>query len=308
MDIRQIRAESVGENMMSPYYGKYRAVVVDVKDPQQRGRVRVQCPKVLGTAKSAWCEPCVPVAGDFNGDFCLPAIGETLWIEFEGGNPNKPVYSGGWYSESSTPQGDYANATKERTISFNGTKISMKSGGCEISTADSEVLLGAGSASIATADSTVHLKKGQVTIATDTYQPSGTPPPAPIAKTKLTCKKDLVSMSVDEEKMKAEVTKDHVLLSASEGKIEVKLDKTLSEVTTNLENQVKTKVSKDEISFDFMTGNCKGKVSNNAIVLECANGTAKLSMSQNKLIIEAQGVTCEFNNNSLTTLKGLIGG
>jgi len=57
------------------YYGKYRAEVVDVNDPEQRGRIRVQCPKVLGSAKSAWCETCVPVAGDDEGDFCLPASG-----------------------------------------------------------------------------------------------------------------------------------------------------------------------------------------------------------------------------------------
>lgn len=30
---------------MSKYYGKYRAIVVDVNDPEKRGRIKVQCPK-----------------------------------------------------------------------------------------------------------------------------------------------------------------------------------------------------------------------------------------------------------------------
>ena len=51
------------------YYGKYRAKVVDVNDPERRGRIRVQCPSVLGTHKSAWCEPCIPYATDFAGDY-----------------------------------------------------------------------------------------------------------------------------------------------------------------------------------------------------------------------------------------------
>lgn len=38
------------------FYGKYRAKVVDVNDPERRGRIRVQCPAVLGIYKSAWCE------------------------------------------------------------------------------------------------------------------------------------------------------------------------------------------------------------------------------------------------------------
>lgn len=47
------------------FYGKYRAKVVDVNDPERRGRIRVQCPAVLGIYKSAWCEPCIPYATDF---------------------------------------------------------------------------------------------------------------------------------------------------------------------------------------------------------------------------------------------------
>ena len=65
---------------MSKYYGKYRAIVVDVNDPEKRGRIKVQCPKVLGDAKSAWCQPCVPYAYEKGGDFVLPKLNDFVWI------------------------------------------------------------------------------------------------------------------------------------------------------------------------------------------------------------------------------------
>ena len=105
------------------FYGKYRAKVVDVKDPEQRGRIRVQCPKVLGDAKSSWCEPCIPVAYDNGGDFSIPKVGEFVWVEFEEGNPNKPIYTGGLWSYKKSPSSSYDTST--RIISWGDCKIVM---------------------------------------------------------------------------------------------------------------------------------------------------------------------------------------
>lgn len=106
-----------------PSYGKYRAKVVDVKDPEKRGRIRVLCPKVLGESKSAWCEPCIPVAYDYGGDFAIPKVGEFVWVEFEGGDTNKPVYTGGLWSTNKSPSSSYD--TSNRLITWGGCKISM---------------------------------------------------------------------------------------------------------------------------------------------------------------------------------------
>ena len=105
----------------SSFFGKYRAQVVDVQDPQYRGRIRVMCPRVLGTAKSSWCEPCVPVAYDKGGDFAIPKIGEFVWVEFEEGNPNKPIYTGGLWSNYNSPSPHYDVDT--RLISWGECKI-----------------------------------------------------------------------------------------------------------------------------------------------------------------------------------------
>lgn len=45
------------------YYGKYRGLVIENLDPEQLGRVMLQCPDVLGETPSSWAMPCVPVAG-----------------------------------------------------------------------------------------------------------------------------------------------------------------------------------------------------------------------------------------------------
>lgn len=113
------------------FYGKYRAKVVDINDPERRGRIRVMCPKVLGEAKSAWCEPCIPVAYDFGGDFALPKINEFVWVEFESGNPNKPIYTGGLWSTSKSPSSTYNS--KERLITWGKCKIKMRDDTNEIS-------------------------------------------------------------------------------------------------------------------------------------------------------------------------------
>ena len=105
------------------YFGKYRAKVQNVKDPEKRGRIRVLCPKVLGEAVSNWCEPCVPVAYNFGGDFAIPKVGETVWVEFEAGDVNKPIYTGGWWCKYGSPDKNYNVDT--RYIEWNGCKIKM---------------------------------------------------------------------------------------------------------------------------------------------------------------------------------------
>lgn len=142
--------------MSNEYYGKYRAIVVDINDPQKRSRIRVQCPKVLGDATSSWCEICVPVAYDGGGDFCLPKVGETVWVEFEEGDVNKPIFVGAWWSDSKTLVQDYSKAKETRTIEFDGAMLEFTSekslrltiGGSLIELTPEHILLSLGGSSI----------------------------------------------------------------------------------------------------------------------------------------------------------------
>ena len=79
------------------YYGKYRGLVVENIDPEQIGRVLVQVPDVLGETPSSWAMPCVPAAGIQAGCFIVPPIGSQVWVEFEQGDPDYPIWTGGFW-------------------------------------------------------------------------------------------------------------------------------------------------------------------------------------------------------------------
>ncbi len=89
------------------YYGKYRGTVVNNLDPDQRGRLMVEVPAVLGAIPSSWAEPCPPLAGPTGppmGVYFVPPIGAGVWVEFEAGDPDRPIWSGcRWGSSSDLP-------------------------------------------------------------------------------------------------------------------------------------------------------------------------------------------------------------
>lgn len=86
------------------YYGKYRGMVLNNIDPMQQGRLQVQVPDVAGLAPASWAMPCVPLAGIQNGMFALPIIGSGVWVEFEQGNPDYPIWVGCfWGSAAEVP-------------------------------------------------------------------------------------------------------------------------------------------------------------------------------------------------------------
>ncbi|MEM6468163.1 MAG: phage baseplate assembly protein V [Planctomycetota bacterium] len=86
------------------YYGKYRGAVINNVDPEGRGRLLVQVPDVLGLNISSWALPCAPLAGPQMGAYMVPIIGAGVWIEFEGGNPDYPIWTGCfWGSRAEVP-------------------------------------------------------------------------------------------------------------------------------------------------------------------------------------------------------------
>ena len=91
------------------YYGKYRGEVTDTADPTKRGRVQVKCSAVMGE-ELLWAMPCVPYAGDQLGLFALPPAGTSVWVEFEGGEINQPIWSGCFWKSGEIPDADATEA------------------------------------------------------------------------------------------------------------------------------------------------------------------------------------------------------
>jgi uncharacterized protein involved in type VI secretion and phage assembly len=86
---------------MQQFLGKYRGVVSDIMDPLQIGRIRARVPDVMGDRESGWAMPCFPFGGSGMGFFALPKNGAGVWIEFEHGDPEYPIWSGCWYGSVS---------------------------------------------------------------------------------------------------------------------------------------------------------------------------------------------------------------
>ncbi|MEO6740828.1 MAG: phage baseplate assembly protein V [Chthoniobacteraceae bacterium] len=84
-------------NAPRKYLGKYRGTVVNNIDPEQRGRIMAIVPSVSNIVPTSWAMPCVPMAGKEQGVFMIPQIGAGVWMEFEEGNPDKPIWVGGFW-------------------------------------------------------------------------------------------------------------------------------------------------------------------------------------------------------------------
>jgi uncharacterized protein involved in type VI secretion and phage assembly len=76
------------------YFGKYRGMVINNIDPMQMGRLMVQVPDISGLLPSTWAMPCFPVTGKQMGVWVLPQIGSGVWVEFEQGDPDYPIWAG----------------------------------------------------------------------------------------------------------------------------------------------------------------------------------------------------------------------
>jgi hypothetical protein len=94
------------------YFGKYRGVVLDNIDLDPEflgcGRVLVEVPQVPGSVLN-FAMPSVPYAGIEVGFWMIPPIGANVWVEFEGGNPNFPIWSGCFWELGEFPFAEALN-------------------------------------------------------------------------------------------------------------------------------------------------------------------------------------------------------
>jgi uncharacterized protein involved in type VI secretion and phage assembly len=79
------------------FFGKYAGTVLNNIDPERRGRLLLNVPDVLSFVPSTWAEACVPLAGPTGppmGVYMVPPIGAGVWVEFEQGDPGRPIWVG----------------------------------------------------------------------------------------------------------------------------------------------------------------------------------------------------------------------
>jgi hypothetical protein len=97
----------MSEGKKQKYYGKYRGTVFNNNDLEFKGRIQAIVPDVLGAVPTTWAMPCVPItgiAGLQSGIYVVPALDASVWIEFEHGDQDYPIWSGCfWGSQEEIP-------------------------------------------------------------------------------------------------------------------------------------------------------------------------------------------------------------
>jgi hypothetical protein len=76
------------------HYGKFRGTVVNPVDTGLKGRILASV-VVGGTPIQVVAEACTP----YPGFYAIPPVGAGVWIEFEEGNLDKPIWTGCWWKE-----------------------------------------------------------------------------------------------------------------------------------------------------------------------------------------------------------------
>ena len=150
------------------FYGKFRGIVTDNDDPNGLGRIRVKVRDVLGDEESGWALPALPYAGDGVGLYLIPPTDAFVWVEFEHGDPDYPIWTGCFWGEHDTvpasPAGPDMKVLKTDicTITINdsdsdssvtietddGLKIVMDTDGIELSNGEQKITISTSSVSI----------------------------------------------------------------------------------------------------------------------------------------------------------------
>jgi Type VI secretion system/phage-baseplate injector OB domain len=155
------------------HWGKYRGTVVDNQDPLACGRLLVSVPGIVITN---WAMPCVPLADIATGTFVRPGIDSNVWVEFERGDPDKPIWVGCWWGEGQIPrmaqEFNAVPAVPAITIESAAAGISI----CDVpieaggdTPGNVNIIAGAGAVTIALTEGSVNITAPEVTTTTGSF-------------------------------------------------------------------------------------------------------------------------------------------
>ncbi len=184
------------------FTGKHRAVVTDIADPKNLGRIRARLlmEGAMANTLTAWCFPCSPLAGPGYGFYCLPQVGDEVWVEVaEGGvwiwtgfswrGPiTKPADGSATVRVFRTPAGhevSFDESGDVRVANAGGSAVVLKLNGDVVIEATGNILLGGDGQQLVTAD---FLQAFSQHLHTSAAAGSPTSPPTIPATTQITDK------------------------------------------------------------------------------------------------------------------------
>jgi hypothetical protein len=111
-------------------YGVYSALVIDVKDPDAQGRVKVRFPWLPagGGDSEAWARLATLMAGNNRGSWFVPDSGDEVLVAFEAGDPRRPYVIGALWNDQAGPPATMDGAGRndvKRLRSRNGVTVEL---------------------------------------------------------------------------------------------------------------------------------------------------------------------------------------
>ena len=171
-DLLEHTIERLVERAGSSYFGKYRGIVTDIDDPNNQCRIRATVPAVLGEQPCGWAMPAAPFAGDGHGMVMLPRVGSGVWIEFEAGRLDTPIWSGAWWASGQRP--DPQGPAVRVIVSEKGHKLILDDdadevklvhgSGPEITITATEIVLTCGACEIKLTNENISLNNGLIKV------------------------------------------------------------------------------------------------------------------------------------------------
>lgn len=110
-------------------YGVYPALVTDVQDPDNQGRVQIKLPFVEesdGGSALAWARLATLMAGGDRGTWFIPEVNDEVLVAFTAGDPRRPVVIGALWNGVDTPPETMDSANNVRSVtSRSGHKLTF---------------------------------------------------------------------------------------------------------------------------------------------------------------------------------------
>jgi len=171
-DLLAQTVERLVDRVGSSYFGKYRGIVTNVDDPANQCRIQATVASVLGEVTSGWALPAAPFAGDQHGVVMLPKVGSGVWIEFEAGQLDHPIWSGAWWAAGQRP--DPQGPGVRVIVSEHGHKVILDdeadelklvhAGGPEITMTGTEIVIKCGACEIKVSNQSISLNNGMIKV------------------------------------------------------------------------------------------------------------------------------------------------
>jgi uncharacterized protein involved in type VI secretion and phage assembly len=124
--------ESVnGDATAGRWYGVFPALVTDVADPDNQGRVKVSLPWAKdtgGASYETWARLATLMGGNNRGSWFVPDKNDEVLVAFEGGDPRRPYVLGGLWNGTDTPPDSMdgsGNNYRKVLRSRNGVKVTL---------------------------------------------------------------------------------------------------------------------------------------------------------------------------------------